>query len=1242
MMHSGKPRSRFTYVIVSAFITFVLLIATLPVRAAPVAVPQTQATYFSTITDDFLPDAIITERDTTPVAPGVTVTETQRLDPSGWLRDQVMTVDLQSPAITADVVLSDTVAAATPLSTMAERRGAIAAINGDFYDIGTTNAPFGAMIRDREVLKGPLEFTDGQFWSQSAGVDQNGIGRLLDVFVESTVTIPTGTHTVDALNTHRVMPDGIGLYNAIWSDTDQSIDVPAATTVQEVIVSNKVVSAITEKTPTGGRVLMSAVPANGFVLLGREDGAETLTDLAVGDTVSVTFEPRTEPDSAWQFALGGNEVLVSDGIVNADLEGDTSLAPRTAVGFSPDGQRMFMVTIDGRQAQSRGLTLFELGQFMLSLGAHDALNLDGGGSSTMVARQPGDLAVTVVNTPSDGTERSIPNGIGLFADPGSGQPGAIRVAPALNFDTTDRVFPGLTRSFEAKGYDETYAPAAIDQLSWSAQGGEIDADGGFRAQQPGMATIQARSGEIVGEQQVRVLSDLARVATAPERLSLVEDTPGLITVVGYDADGYDALIEPSDVTFAYDESIITIQPTAQGTFVVVPQTNLGSTLVELTVAGVQTLLPISVGLNEELVSDFSDPEEWLFSRARAIGSVESAPGRDDDGVQLNFDFTGTCEGCNLGTRAAYLNINLLAPFLELPGQPLRIGVWVRSEDGRLPWMRMNIRHAGNLNSDTTLNLTPAYQEDVGTDWQYLEVDVPAGLQYPLYLRRIYAVEISAERAYESSLVFDDLVVQVAPPIDLPQPSITPDPLVLIDEELGPERWTFAVLADTQVYATVPDSFEVQLMRQALQQIVAADPDFLLIPGDLVDIAQPADFELAFNILAEELGDPYPFPVYIIPGNHERDPVTTGTLDNYIATGLPTRQTFDYQGTRFILLDSSNGRFRTDFTQLDELKQALDEAVTDEAVQNVVVMTHYPTNDPLPTDNSQLTDRLEVALMEQWLTTFREQSGKEVVYVSGHAHVADFERVDGVPYVVLPSGGKVPYGEPANGGFNGWMLFGVDPTAETGDQFRIEVQPLLEEATLTMPETIDIGETISVEAMGNQVRERQIPLRYPATVQWQGSYNLFIGTGEAAERAARYPRYAAVLDPVTLDLTTLREGTIALRVDANGAQATATARIVRDDTQLEGISPVLECVVANNDGSYTARFGYDYVGRGRTRIAVGPDNRFTPEPQDRGQPEVFVSGRWRDMFTVDFDGSDLVWTLNGRTTTASDNPVQRCR
>jgi len=98
--------------------------------------------------------------------------------------------------------------------------------------------------------------------------------------------------------------------------------------------------------------------------------------------------------------------------------------------------------------------------------------------------------------------------------------------------------------------------------------------------------------------------------------------------------------------------------------------------------------------------------------------------------------------------------------------------------------------------------------------------------------------------------------------------------------------------------------------------------------------------------------------------------------------------------------------------------------------------------------------------------------------------------------------------------------------------------------------------------------------------------------------------------------------------------------------LEKVSPVLECVDDNGDGTYTAHFGYNNNNNRWVSIPIGADNKFTPNPQDRGQPQFFKPGRIVNDFSVVFDGSNLVWYLkspNGEaaTSTASDNPEQRC-
>ena len=85
-----------------------------------------------------------------------------------------------------------------------------------------------------------------------------------------------------------------------------------------------------------------------------------------------------------------------------------------------------------------------------------------------------------------------------------------------------------------------------------------------------------------------------------------------------------------------------------------------------------------------------------------------------------------------------------------------------------------------------------------------------------------------------------------------------------------------------------------------------------------------------------------------------------------------------------------------------------------------------------------------------------------------------------------------------------------------------------------------------------------------------------------------------------------------------------------------VRPVLECVTNNGDGTYTAYFGYKNDNTVSVYIPAGIKNKFTPTPQDRGQTKVFLPGRKYKVFTVSFNGSNLVWTLNGRTSTASSN------
>ena len=117
------------------------------------------------------------------------------------------------------------------------------------------------------------------------------------------------------------------------------------------------------------------------------------------------------PPGWMEDVVGGNIMVLQDGVVTGDTGTFcTDRHPRTVAGLSEDGTTLYLAVADGRSQASIGMTCAELGQFMDELGARDALNLDGGGSTTMWRE-----GVGVVNSPSGGSERSVANHLAVHA-----------------------------------------------------------------------------------------------------------------------------------------------------------------------------------------------------------------------------------------------------------------------------------------------------------------------------------------------------------------------------------------------------------------------------------------------------------------------------------------------------------------------------------------------------------------------------------------------------------------------------------------------------------------------------------------------------------------------------------------------------------------------------------------------------------------------------------------------------------
>lgn len=351
------------------------------------------------------------------VGPGTVLLRLGVPGPGVQIEALVLRVDLADPNVRAGLLYPGSLAAVRTLSAMAGAAGAFAGVNGDFFNIGATGAPVGPVVTGGRLIKAPQP---GR--GLAAGVGLDGVGRVSTVALSGYVALPGGgggrggraplADLNDANPGYPPMlaPNGIGLFTPAWGSYSRAGAVRGLGSAVEALIREGRVAAVSHHAGAG------PIAAGTYVLLGAGAGARALGRLRIGHAVTVHVAQRTSAASPFAFALGGKYRLLRGGVPEGGLPPFAGAA-RTAVGFSNGGRTMFLVATEPTRAGVSGLDLARLARFMRGLGVQDAVNLDDGGSTTMVARLPGRPGLTLLNRPADGVERRVANGIGLFAVP---------------------------------------------------------------------------------------------------------------------------------------------------------------------------------------------------------------------------------------------------------------------------------------------------------------------------------------------------------------------------------------------------------------------------------------------------------------------------------------------------------------------------------------------------------------------------------------------------------------------------------------------------------------------------------------------------------------------------------------------------------------------------------------------------------------------------------------------------------
>ena len=350
-------------------------------------------------------------RHSEAVAPGVehivlrrgdfsTTAETER-----WTINMLV-LDPQKIKLSLGRALDEGVGTETP-SSMASRYDALAAINGGYFRTAGLykGDPVGIIEVSGRVLSEPERKRPGL-----AVADVEGGVRAVPVVVDFKAEIAAengSSHAIHGINCPRGK-DELILFTPDFHRT--TLTNPDGV---EAVVVNGMATVVRDGEGS------ATIPEGGYVLSASGEAGNWLREhVRAGRTVALKTAAAARPDPGFapDFVIGGGPLLVRGGKPAAasdrgayDEGFSLKRHPRTAVGVRADG-RLILVTVDGRQPLiSVGMAIAELEALMIEFGSVEAINLDGGGSTTMVVRG------RVVNSPSDASgERPVNDALLVF------------------------------------------------------------------------------------------------------------------------------------------------------------------------------------------------------------------------------------------------------------------------------------------------------------------------------------------------------------------------------------------------------------------------------------------------------------------------------------------------------------------------------------------------------------------------------------------------------------------------------------------------------------------------------------------------------------------------------------------------------------------------------------------------------------------------------------------------------------
>jgi len=790
----------------------------------------------------------------------------------GWVDIHVLIMDLDEEQVAMKILKStEEFGLRKTLTSLAEEdENFVGGINGSFFNMSESYSdPIGVIYEDGYTsanhnyniggngVASLVEMNNGEFFFDFFGISiklSNKIGRSLYI------------SGINKLTTNSTSPT---IYNELFGPDSTQLDELGS--FYKLRVINDVVISVSNPE----EVALMPLLDEGYIIAIPSEIADIHLDyFTPGTEIDLVIDSTIDTEDI-KFAISGSGKVVENGqiVKIGQIVEENNRHPRTAIGITSDHKLIAMV-VDGRGG-SIGATHAEVGNYLLDYGVTDAIQLDGGGSSTLISRDLGSSDINVQNSPSDGGQRKVLNGIGFVSLGEIGELETIKIMPSTN-----TVFKNNPIYLDIIGYDMNYNPIEINQkkIVWNVEGliGTWKVNT-FSPSMAGNGVLTCYYNGLTTSIDFKSLEQPIDLEVTPKILNLDYNQKGSFAITGLDITGYEGSISKGDASYTLENNAIGSFTSGEFTSSNTP----GISKVKIQVGERWTTVYIAVGNEKQIMEAFetTNYESRVYPEEIAIGEVtvdHTLYFDTNSSLKFEYDFISSPD-----SQALYMMVDDFS--IEQPTDVISLQLF-GNESGHMFKGKVidATGRAENITFVSNINFS---------GWKEVSVNLPTDLVYPIKLERLYLVSVMTIGRFSGSINIDALSVMS----HLKTDNLKFDDEGFINDEL-------------KLQVKPKDTFELKVFGPTAFRNRLLDNILLEKVYEKINQSDYGVFAGTTDIKPDHVDIPY------------------STWENVY-------NEFSVEGVKFVQLGTTSGGIRlTDYTQYDKLIQTL--ATTSE---NIIVI-----------------------------------------------------------------------------------------------------------------------------------------------------------------------------------------------------------------------------------------------------------------------------------------------------------------